>query len=526
MSKLPPLPRISPEKLNRKLPKITLGSIFTWVKKLIDWFLNKIYSPKHIAADIRSKIFRWSFAGIWVFLAYSISPEQFWGLLLAIPNAFLNGDPAALSNAGIKLLFAFFFHPVVVRHLLAMAVPFWLMHRIAAIYQADVFEKDEQVARDFIWQAAFGGRYNIIRISQGKVAADDLSSPLIEIGGPGKVIVELDSAALFERPDGSTHILGPSTDAHGGTVIEGFERLRQGFDLRDVIDKQDVTTRSRDGILVTAKDIQYSYCLYRGPNPEKSLKLPYPYDEGALCSLVYDATRLVKLDAPPSPDHDWQSPMPGKIAGQIIGEMGGFINKHGLGEFLATIGLPEEKNLVEREKGITERSQTISGLEKEGPKEAPLKGEEFFPRSMLTKMFHDSFQAKAPNRGSFLNWIGVGTWETGTQIILDNHREAWKQSRENFARGNPEALKRLRDEAKSRELLRLIQVVPINNFYHESKELQDDTLVTNLLCEYLRNLESACEIYRDRGEAIPAEISGAIQEIDRLLTLPAHYVGA
>jgi hypothetical protein len=486
--------------------------VSTLFSNLLNRTLNLVFGLTHNAAGLRSTLVGVAFFCIWMILAFTVLPADQYSLLLnTLIAAAQGGDSAGLVTAATQFILTVFLHPVVVRHLLALYVPFWMMHRISAIYLADIFEKDEMVSREFILQAAFAASYRTIHIRQGKVAESDQDSPMIAIGGPGNVVVELDSAVLFERPDGTTHIIGPTIDGRGRTVIEGFERIRQGFDLRDVTDKQDVTTRSRDGILVTAKDIQYSYSLYRGPKPEKSLRLPYPYDPGALEALVYSPPRMVKPDFAPSRQHDWQSPLPGKIAGQIIAEMGGFISKRGLSEFLATIGLPEEKSLFDREKDIDERSRAISGVEKDGPGEAPLKGGDFVPRSVLTKMFHESFQSKAPNRGSYLNWIGVGTWETPRQIILDNHREAWKISRENFALGNLEELKKVRNEAKLQEWLRLIQEGPVKKFYEEYKFYNNDEIVPMLLREYREILENACEIYRQ--DIVPLEISNALQEI-------------
>ena len=68
---------------------------------------------------------------------------------------------------------------------------------------------------------------------------------------------------------------------------------------------------------------------------------------------------------------------------------------------------------------------------------------EFVPRSLLTRMLYDNFQARAEQRGTHINWIGVGTWDTPAQIIPKNHREAWKISRENFRRGNSAELQRI-----------------------------------------------------------------------------------
>jgi len=61
----------------------------------------------------------------------------------------------------------------------------------------------------FVWEVALSGSEDTIRITQGKVAEQYLESPNYLIGGPGKVIVDLDSVALFERADGTPHVIDP-----------------------------------------------------------------------------------------------------------------------------------------------------------------------------------------------------------------------------------------------------------------------------------------------------------------------------
>ena len=432
----------------------------------------------------------------------------------------------------------------VIRHLLALYIPYWLMEKVASVYLADIFEKDEKVALTFIQQAAFGSFYHTIHIRDGKIAMEDEESPIIQIGGPGYVVAELDSAVVFERPDGTTHVIGPTQkERHGQALIQGFERIRQGVDLRDVVEKVDITTRSRDGIPVTARDVQYRYSIYRGPQPIKTPQSPYPFDENAVLNLVYGATRPVKLDESSVQKPDWLEPLPGKIAGQIIGEMSAFINKRSLSDFLVGLGKPEDDIFEERRKETTERIRAISGQadndqEPSGDKAPDLDGKskapepvepsstamEFVPREMLTKMFYDSFQAKAAQRGTQLNWIGAGTWDTSTsKTILKDHREAWKLSRENFARSNPAELQRLYDIAWRQEYIRLIEEVPIRKLNTEPQISDPDQRIKSVLKEYLIMFERARDIYSPNN--IPDEISKAITEIEHWLYSEYHPVG-
>jgi hypothetical protein len=412
------------------------------------------------------------------------------------------------------------------RHLLALYAPFWLMQRIAAIYLADVLEKDQKVALTFIQQTAFAKPYHTIHIRQGRVAKEDQESPIIQIGGPGYVVVAMDSAVVVERPDGTARVIGPtakrlrtvrehpSSDQHSSALIEGFERIRQGIDLRDIIQKQNVTSRSRDGIPVTAKNIQYSYSLYRGPKPSvESPQTPYPFDENAIFNLVYGAARPVKPGDPLARAniHDWLDPLPGKIFGQISSEMNSFINKRSLSDFLIT----------------TENDNNLEIYPQNSLETTP------HGSSILTKIFYDNFQAKAAQRGIQLNWIKMGDWSTPdpidlrrptiTHLQVSHPREVWEISRENLARGNPTELQRISNDARLNELIRLIQDISIKTSdlstrtinIEKEKQIDDEQIILRALKEHLDVFKKARDFYR--RDNIPIELLIVIREIERWL---------
>lgn len=500
---------------------LTLKNIGKALSDAINATLNWVFALHHRAAVTRFRGVMVLLIGIWLLLPLRVvPPEQRSQMLVPLLASTLTGDINGMLLNGWDVLTRTILHPVVVQHILALLAPCWLMYRITAIYLADVFERSEEVTRKFVIQAAFGTSYNTIHIRQGKVAEEDQDSPMIQIGGPGYVVVELDSAVLFERPDGTPHVVGP-TDR---TVIDGFERIRQCFDLRDIIDKQDASARARDGIQVTARDVQYSYSIYRGEFSNKTLQSPYPFDENSAKTMVFKAGRNVPYNAD-ARKHDWLTPMPGKMAGPIGGEIGTFISKRGLSEFLSSVGEPEVRSLADREQKIEEMSQRISGAQPGAPAASNPTSTEFSSRAYLSSLFYqEAFQQGAAKKGFNLNWIGVGTWAPPAQIIPQNHLEAWKLSRENLARGNPQALNGLRNEAKLRELLQIVQKM-LHKFFDESSNPDDNVPIEKLLREYLIILENARELYRREGEnAIPPEILVAIRQIESL-DLPSHDVG-
>lgn len=195
-----------------------------------------------------------------------------------------------------------FFNPYVFWYAPAFFLPIFIAFQGAAFYLADIFELDDiRVARKFLRQVSLTGSKDVIHISQGEIAPEDRDSPISKIGGPGKVIVDLDSVVLFEKVNGHPNVIGPTgKEPKGKATLEGFERFRQALDLRDqYIDLRDedgkyaaVKGRSLDGIPVTATDVRLMFSVYRGrqkPVPE----MPYPYAKEAIEQQVYKSTSQV-----------------------------------------------------------------------------------------------------------------------------------------------------------------------------------------------------------------------------------------
>ncbi|PWH13501.1 MAG: hypothetical protein DDG60_10215 [Anaerolineae bacterium] len=494
--------------------------LFDWISNLVDQALNFIFSLTHRVSVVRANALTVGFFLAWMVAVILVVPvdegrAQATRLIQAALTVPAEDQPAPNPIAlTLEFLFSTFLHPAVLRHLLALYAPYWLMHRLAAIYLADIFGLGRErlhVAEAFVEQAAFGRRYTSIQIREGRVVEED--SIIIQIGGPGIVKVELDSVALFERPDGTPLVIGPTN----GTIIDEFVRIRRVLDLRDTIEGADLPpTRSKDGMLIGVKDIQFSYSIYRGENLDRS-QMPYPFSKKAVENLVYKDSRTVKPGRPPSNEPEWKSG-PFNMKGPILGEMGSFISSRGLGEFLSSIGEPEEQSLRAVEQQIEQHSQLLSGIGGASLREPPLKAGPFTPRTMLTEQFYnqEGFFKRMVERGFQLNWIGVGTWHTPIEVITANHREAWKISRENYARGNPQALRAVRTEAQLQELLRLIQTLPLGIFY-KNADAEEDQLIDALLEEYEETLQRAADLFLRGPQSLESRFTKLMEQVRELI---------
>lgn len=362
--------------------------------------------------------------------------------------------------------------------------PFFIAVQSAAIYLADVFElTDVSVARSFIWEVSLSGSDETIRVTQGDISEAHRKSPNYLIGGPGKVVVDLDSVALFEKPDGAPHVIGPTGKEPGGkATLDGFERFRQAIDIRDhYVDLRDqdsksqsVKGRSRDGMPITATDVRLMFSINRGTGTKPSSDSPYPFSKEAIEQIVYKASSRVTpdLSSPSTYEFSWINNM----IGLIRDKLGGFMSERNLTVYLASIGMPEFEKAKEREQAIAEQVGQLTQ-----PTEEPLKAKEvkpppdFTPRYMITDLFSqfaEEFTKSARNSGVELHWIGVGTWKVPieivpeTKIVPEKHLEAWTLSQENLKNGNKDAMTKVEGEAILQKMEALINSVPLA-VYHD-----------------------------------------------------------
>jgi hypothetical protein len=359
----------------------------------------------------------------------------------------------------------------VIRHFVVLMLALWVGLRLAAIYLDDIFElNDVSIAERFIRQAAFPNRYSYLVIREGDIAPEYRQATIVRIGGPGKVDVHLENAALFEYVDGTPHIVEPTFARPA--VLAGFERLRAIIDLRDQIFELNVDGRTQDGIIVQAKDVRLVFSVYRGQPSNvdgDALEQPYPFDKSSIHDLVYKQGR---------------GPWVETMRSLIRNELREFISKHTLSEFLANA------------------DDSTNG--------------DFYTRDYLTNLFYDfasGFSQAAKERGVQIAWIGVGTWVTPSQIIPARHLEAWKLSTETRVLKSPAYLEKTRSDSRTAELLRLVDDV-LATFYHLVEEdTPPDEVIRSLALYYREKLRHAKEAYIDQNQPVPKEVDEAIRRL-------------
>lgn len=417
--------------------------------------------------------------------------------------------------------------PNTLQYLPIILASFFIAQHSAALYLADIFEiSDVSVARSFIMEVALTGSDDTIRITKGEVFDEHRSSPNYLIGGPGRVLVDLDSVALFEKPDGTPHVIGPTGKERGGkATIDGFERFRQAIDIRDHYVDLTVGSRSKDGLPITATDVRLMFSINRdGKKP--GVEEPYPFSSKAVEKLVFSAgSRVTPDQANPSAfEFSWINNM----IGLIRGKLGGFMSERNLTEYLASIGQPEFEKARQREEVITQQERQITPPTEEQPKGKEIKPPpEFTPRYKITNLFTqfaEDFTKTSRDRGVELHWIGVGTWKTHLDMVPEKHLDAWKLSRENLGKGSEDAYKKFESETILNKTMHQIQEVPVASYNNKVIGVEDPKkAMRDLLLDYRQQLVETAEFMKQNGEAVSPVIHQALEHIDNILGL--HWVG-
>ncbi|HEY2980351.1 MAG TPA: hypothetical protein VGJ22_04145 [Anaerolineales bacterium] len=436
-------------------------------------------------------------------------------------------NPAAAQSFGTNpladmLTFALGGWPIVLRYLPVLVLPYLISMHNASRYLADIFEIQIELARTFIWEVALGGGREMARIREGEFMNRD-ESLIYTIGGPGYVMVEMDSAALFEKPDGTPHVIGPTVN--GPARLTGFERFRQAIDLRDqhirLDDGQDVGERSRDGIIVKAADVHIRFSVDRG-GKDKNLRGPHPYrSDQVIEKLIYEEPRSVsKSSSDPSGTgkyHSRSSSLP--ITSLLRAEFKRFIGERRLTEFLASYSGPEVKRVNDLRNAVEQQKQTL--LPDNGSAETAARNErspKFMARPEVTELFREQFRYLYLEKGLELVWIDVGTWKTPAAIVPEHHFEAWLISTRNAVEGSERAIESFARKAFLEKTIRMIQNIPIERYskVYKVRSIKHREAVGMLVSGYREQLVEAREFLAKElsKDSAPPELRRNLATLD------------
>ena len=205
---------------------------------------------------------------------------------------------------------------------------------------------------------------------------------------------------------------------------------------------------------------------------------------------------------------------------QIRSELGGFMSKRNLTDYLASICMPDFERAKAQEAVIAEEARQLNVPKEEAPKAQEVRpAPDFTPRREITNLFGQfaqKFSDMARERGVELHWIGVGTWKTPPEIdvVPEKHLEAWKLSQENLYRESQEVLNRLEGEAIIQKMVTQIQDVPVAAYQKATgDEREHNNAMRSLLLAYRQQLTEAAEFMQAKGETVSPGIVQAMKII-------------
>jgi len=494
--------------------------------KWLDYRLNRFFDLSINGPAYRSRrVFLLRLVFIVIGLIFEI-------LIYSLSNLFLgqHSQPSAGFESLIIISILALF-----RLLLILSIPIYIAIEMAGNYITDIFElKDPAVAWKFIGEISLGGASEVLHIREGKIADEDKDSPIVLIGGPGRVEVEYDTAVLFEKPDGTPHVIGPADTR--SNVLEGFERLREPItNLRDqyfgytAADAISVESRSLDGIPINAKDVRLVFSIYRGDDTtaqRPSKDKPFLYDSQSIQDLIYQqSVQVLQGEHPSGEPGAWTNIMRAMISGEI----GSFMNQNRLEEFLASISTPEIEAQEYREDTILMRTMQYSD-QLPGSESGAFTKPNFHPRTELTDRFMkytDGFSKRANERGMDLQWIGVGTWKAPNDLINVRHLEAWRLNLDNAMHSSDKALEQIEEEAYLNEKLRLIKNVPVEAYKENRGNLiEKEKRMEALLQNFWEQMGTVLDFYYANNiqSRDVSQLEQAVLKIEDLLAIPRYHV--
>lgn len=300
------------------------------------------------------------------------------------------------APANLELFLETLFSATSLGHLLALGGAFWLGLRAAASSQQAIFDLSEtRQAQRHVLQAAFNGHYDTLTVQNGEAIPDKRASALIKVGGPGKVQVHMENAAVFETGRGQGRVLAPGERAE---ILRGFERMRAIIDLRDQVLQLNLWGRTRDGIRVRVEGARVVYSILRGKR-EATLKAPHPFEDEAALRLVYEQ-RVEKGVGTAQQTSRKLGLLGAQGAAFFERQLQAFLGEFTLGELLAA---PKNGTLSEEER----------------------KGTLFLDREGIRQQFAARCEEAAAAQGLQLQWIDTGSWKVDelAQEILEDYVE-------------------------------------------------------------------------------------------------------
>ncbi len=193
------------------------------------------------------------------------------------------------------------------------------------IFQAGLFVEEiyglkiDGLGLRYVLVAMFGIAYPNVRVRRGRLTGmNDNIELLTQIGGPCNLMIQADTAILFQRTRTTSAI-----ETNRGYFMIPFERTDKIVCLEDQEGFRDaIETVTRDGIRIRLTDVRFRYCILPndlGTRHIRSIEQPYSYSPAAIREITYHASA-----SRDSSEDEWSEMVARTVTGTVIF----FINRH------------------------------------------------------------------------------------------------------------------------------------------------------------------------------------------------------
>jgi hypothetical protein len=398
----------------------------------------------------------------------------------------------------------------------------------------------------------WGIQLPILSIRNGTISKNKPHQTLQTVGGPGYVVIDKNSAAVFEQPNGDFLILRDSSGCyHGRHYIEPFTKLRQVFDLRPQSSTiASISSRTKDGIVVKVEDMELSYGLSK-PIPKKMQGVDQILPTAAaktITSAVHNLTYTQENGT-----LFWKEKFPEEITESI----NSIINRNSLLEILTKLEnhqlFPTSKNTQNersfispvQSRRVAQNNTKVVMVDPLIPFSPPVDLQPPFNLHILVesekipagnilsgfwsqnnslennKYFSNFTGSRQPYKNNlWLEWKKTGKWTLPLEIMHVLQTVTFKDTMKELCKITPERIALENEHRQVQAALQLVRNTPIQTFSRVKADNTDRlTSISLLIGDYLTQLLLAKEDLIHKGCVPPAALENAITHIQRVQDL-------
>ncbi len=359
------------------------------------------------------------------------------------------------------------------------------------------------------------------------------------LGGPLKIIIGAENAAIFEKTDGSVQIVGPTINLPGSYYqLESFEHLRDVFDLRNMTIRFDVLARTKDGIPLMIKRV-HAICSILRDSKKTTLTRPYSYNEQALYKFSYKMPSGIFVE---------------KITEILKQEFIDYISHFSFSDLFENVGDPETQrhtNLENFEKSVRYNKKhkiVFSKLKHSFFQQLNLKKvlikkngrnhktnqyilnadpriinnsvqhaieiKGIYSNQLLSNIKFD-FISRASKLGFNLEWVSFGSIDFPSKKVQSHLQQIWQVSSKNEQLGSQAEFIRSKSKSENEEIDSIFNDV-LKSEHSILDENTDERQNKTVLLKTLGFLNNCKDLYKNESREKRSQFNRAVHELENI----------